>query len=94
VVGIVLGGIGIAGVGAGVGIAVDAKSRDKTAAGESGTARQTDSGSAVSEGNAATVVLSVGAAIAAVGVVVWLTAPRAKVAVGTNGHELILEGSF
>ena len=90
-----LGGAGVAGLGAGAGIALDAKSRDNRAAGESGIARQTDSSSAVSEGNAATVVVCVGAAMAAAGVLLWLTAPSSRaLAVGTSGREVILRGSF
>ncbi len=94
VVGIVLAGVGVLGMGAGVGLALFAKSKDNQASGEAGLARQTDSTSAVNTGTAATVVLAAAAAVAAAGVIVWLTAPKAKVAVGTNGHEVLLQGSF
>jgi hypothetical protein len=40
------------------------------------------------------VVFVVGGVAAAAGIVVWLTAPSAKVAVGTNGREVFLGGSF
>jgi hypothetical protein len=92
--GLVLGGAGIVGMGVGAAVALDAKSKDDRAAGEPGTARQTDSSSAVSEGNVATVVLGVGAAMAVAGVILWLTAPTERVAVGTDGRAVILRGSF
>jgi hypothetical protein len=92
--GLILGGAGVITMGVGVGVALDAKSKDNQAAGEPGVARQTDSGSAVSEGNVATVVLGVGAAMAVGGVVLWLTAPSDGVAVGTDGRGVILRGSF
>jgi hypothetical protein len=92
----------------GFGVALDAKSKDDQAKNESGPAQQwTDSGSAISEGNAATVVLGVGAAVAITGAVLWLTAPRStdgasqsssasrrSLGVGTNGRALILRGTF
>jgi hypothetical protein len=48
----------------------------------------------VSAGNAATVVFAVGGVLAAAGIVVWLTAPRAPVTVGTNGTEVVVGGAF
>lgn len=92
--GLVLGGAGVVGMGVGVAVALDAKSKDNQALGESGPARQTDSSSAVSQGNVATVLLGVGAALAVAGVIVWLTAPSEHVAMGTDGREVILRGSF
>jgi hypothetical protein len=92
--GLVLGGVGVVGVGVGIGIALDAKSKDVSAAGEKSPAQESDSRNAVNEGNVGTVVLVAGAVVAAAGVVLWLTAPSAKVAVGTRGTELLLKGTF
>jgi hypothetical protein len=102
--GLVLGGAGVVGMGVGTGIALDAKSKDNRAANETGTAQKNDSVSAVNEGNVATVVLVVGAAMAAAGVVLWLTAPSAttggpaesatNLALATDGREVILRGTF
>jgi hypothetical protein len=94
VLGLVLGGVGLVGLGVGGGVALDAKSKDVTAAGEGGSARQTDSQNAVSQGNAGTVVIVAGAVVAAAGIVLWVTAPSAKVAVGMDGRELLLRGTF
>jgi hypothetical protein len=107
-VGLVLGVVGVVTLAVGFGVALDAKSKDDQAKNESGPAQQwTDSGSAISEGNAATVVLGVGAAVAITGAVLWLTAPRStdgasqsssasrrSLGVGTNGRALILRGTF
>jgi hypothetical protein len=97
--GLVLGGVGVATLAVGFGVAFDAKSKDDAAKTETGAAQYNDSGSAVGEGNAATVVLGVGAAVAVTGVVLWLTAPRAKadgasLGVATNGRLVILRGVF
>jgi hypothetical protein len=92
--GLLMGGVGVIGMGVGAAVAFDAKAKDNRAAGELGPSRQTDSGSAVSEGNAATVVLGVGAALAATGVVLWLTAPSEKLTVGTDGRGVIFRGGF
>jgi hypothetical protein len=78
-----------------------AKSQYDAATRETGPARQGDSASAVSHGNVATIVFGVGAAVAAAGVVVWLTAPskagaRALSAGvgGVGGAELLLRETF
>ena len=98
-VGLVVAGAGVVAVGVGFAVALDAKSGWNRASGEPGTARQTDSGSAVSEGNVASVVLGVGAAVAAAGVVLWLTAPvrpdgAPGLAVGIGGRQVTLQGRF
>jgi hypothetical protein len=93
--GLVLGGLGIVGMGVGVGVALDAKSKDNTAGNENGTqAGATISKSAVNEGNGGTYVFVAGAVVAAAGVVVWLTAPSGRVAVGMDGSEVLLRGVF
>jgi hypothetical protein len=94
VIGYVLIGVGVVGLGVGAGLGFVAKSSDNTAEAETGSARYTDSGNAVSQGNVATGVFVAGAVAAAAGVVVWLTAPSAKVTVGTNGREVFLGGRF
>lgn len=98
-VGLVAAGAGVVAVGVGFAVALDAKSKWNRAAGEPGISRETDSGSAVSEGNVASVVVGVGAAVAAAGVVLWLVAPRApddgpNLAVGIGGREVMLRGRF
>jgi hypothetical protein len=81
-------------MGAGAAVAVDAKSKDSAAAGEPGLARQNDSHSATQEGNTATIVFAAGAAAAVAGVALWIFLPGASTQVGTNGHELLLRGTF
>jgi hypothetical protein len=71
-----------------------AKSQYDTAVGESGAARHNDSVSAHGLADGASIVFVAGAVVAATGAVVWLTAPKAPVSVGTNGHGLLLSGSF
>jgi hypothetical protein len=93
--GLVLGGLGIVGIGVGSGIGLDAKSKDNAAAREKGTAAgEIDSRSDVNQGNVGTAVFVAGAVVAAVGVVVWFTAPSAKVAVGMDGSEVWVRGVF
>jgi hypothetical protein len=92
--GLAIAGAGLVGLGVGAGLGLAAKSSDNRAEGETGEARYRDSGSAVSLGNLATVVFVVGGVAAAAGIVVWLTAPSAKAAVGTNGRAVFLGGSF
>jgi hypothetical protein len=91
---VVIGAVGIAGVGVGGVLGLSAKSDDDKAAGETGSARHTDSVSAVSAGNVATVVVAVSTAVAVAGVVLWLTAPRAATQVGTNGTEIVVRVRF
>ena len=81
-------------LGAATALALDAKSKDNAAASEPGIARQTDSHSAAQQGNVATVVFAVGAAAVAAGVVLWLLSPAPRTQVGTDGHELLLRGTF
>jgi hypothetical protein len=102
------GGAGIAAMGASAIVAVEAKSKDNTAANETGTARVTDSHSAVSEGDTATVVFGVGVGLALAGMITFLAAPsgrsdttsgvvtqgRPSVAMGTDGRAVFVWGSF
>ena len=108
VLGLVIGVAGVLGMAASAGAAVDAKSRDNSAANEPGTLRQTDSAGAVSEGNIATVILGVGGAMAVAGVVLWIAAPSGRASgpsaivpeggrnlmMGTDGRGVFLSGSF
>jgi hypothetical protein len=89
-----LTGLGLVGMGIGGAMVIVAKSKDDTARGESSPQRSTDSANAVSLGNAATVVTSLGAGIAACGLLFWLTAPGASVHVGTNGSGVLVSGRF
>jgi hypothetical protein len=99
-------GIGLIGVGVGIGVALDAKARDNRAFGELGMARATDSASAVTEGNMATVAVGIGGAMALAGGVLWFVAPSNRaasgslspgapsLALGTNGRGAFLCGKF
>jgi hypothetical protein len=92
--GVVATATGVVGVAAGGVIGLIAKGQYSTASGETGTSRQTDSAHAVTAGDVATVVVCVGGALAAAGLIIWLTAPSAQTSVGTNGTEVFLRGSF
>lgn len=93
-IGWIMGGAGVVGAGVGGIVGLVAKSQYDTANRETGPARRSDSESAVGTGNAATAIVCVGAAVAAAGVVIWLTAPRPPAALGTNGHELFVRTTF
>lgn len=90
--GAAIAGAGVVVVGVGGVLALGAKSQYDTALTETGAQRHDDSASAVGRANVATVVMSAGAALAAAGVIVWLTAPRA--AIGTDGRAIWLRGAF
>jgi hypothetical protein len=94
VVGLVVGATGIVAAGVGEVLAILAKSKFDTATHERGSSQVNDSASAVHQGDAATVIVSVGAGLLAAGAVVWFTSPRSGTQVGTNGRELLLGGSF
>jgi hypothetical protein len=88
-----LAAVGVLGVAAGGVIALVAKGNDDTARGEAAN-NFADSTSAVNLGNVATVIVGAGAAVAATGLVLWLTAPDASVHVGTTARALFVAGSF
>jgi serine/threonine-protein kinase len=94
VAGVGVAGAGVLAIAAGGALGLVAKSKFTTAQGESGGAQRDDSGSAVSTGNAATIVVAAGAVLAAAGVVIWLTAPSASTQVGMNGNEVFVRGRF
>jgi hypothetical protein len=94
VIGLAIGGAGLATLVTGGVLAMIAKSESNRAADEHGIARANDSTDAVHLANSAGVVIGIGAGVAAVGAVVWLTAPRTQTQVGTNGRELFLRGRF
>jgi hypothetical protein len=75
-------------------LAILAKSQFNKAETEMGSKRVNDSAGAGTMADAASVALVAGAIAAGAGVVLWLTAPSAPVAVGTNGTGLLLSGSF
>jgi hypothetical protein len=93
VLGLVIGGAGVVGMGVSGAMGLVAKSEFDSANGET-IGKHADSVRAGQLADAATVVLAAGAAIAVVGAVVWLTAPRAAVSVGTNGRVLFVSASF
>jgi len=92
--GVAMTGAGVVGAAVGGVLALSAKSQYNTAENESGAARHNDSVSAVNTGNVASVVLCVGAGVAAGGLVVWVTAPSTTTTVGTNGSQLFVRGTF
>jgi hypothetical protein len=94
VAGVVTTGIGVVGVGLGGVMGLVAKSQYDTAKADSGTQRHDESVSAVSLGNAATAIVGIGAAVAVGGAVLWLTAPDARVQIGTMGTGALVRGSF
>jgi serine/threonine-protein kinase len=94
ILGLVIGGVGVVGMGVSSALALVAKSQYDTSVGETGAARHNDSVSAHGLADGASVVFVAGAVVAATGAVVWLTAPRAPVAVGANGRGLFLAGTF
>jgi hypothetical protein len=94
VLGLVAGSVGVAGLVAGIAVAYDAKARDNEAEVAPQPQRHTQSESAASEGNVATALLIAGAALIATGTVLWFTAPRGKPAVGWNGRDILLRGTF
>jgi len=88
-----LTGLGVVGLGVGGVLVLVAKSKDSAAQNET-TNRSADSSNAVSLGNMATVFASAGAAVAATGLLLWLTAPDATVQVGAGPSSLLLSGRF
>ncbi len=93
-IGISIVGAGAVGVGVGAVLGLVAKSQWDKANDERTASRSTDSSTAVSTGNVGTVVGIVGAAVAAGGLVLWLTAPSARVQVGATAGAAVLRGSF
>jgi hypothetical protein len=87
---------GVIAMGVASALVLSAKSQYDTATTETGSRKADDSASAVSKANVATIVFGAGAAVAAAGVIVWLTAPGATgaPAVGTDGARLLLRGTF
>jgi len=94
IAGLAAAGAGIVALGAGGVLALVAKSQDNTAANETFPAKHDDSLNASHLANTATIVVGAGAAVAVIGGLVWLTAPRSETAVGTNGSGIWLRGSF
>jgi serine/threonine-protein kinase len=87
----VVGGVGVAGLGTAGVLAVLAKTQMNKAEKDGSNI---EAKKAENLGNAATVAVSVGGALAATGIILWLAGPRAPVTVGTDGTELFLSGTF
>jgi hypothetical protein len=85
--------VGALALGTGGALALVAKQRDDTAKSEAAN-NHADSASAVGLGNVATVLCGAGAAVAATGLVLWLTAPDARVHVGATPSAVVAWGSF
>jgi len=83
----------IALIAAGI-LSLVAKSEQDAATTEHGSSRVNDSAAAVHLANAATILVVAGGTVMAAGAILWLTSPNTPAQVGTNGHELILRGSF
>jgi hypothetical protein len=94
VAGWVLGGAGLGTMGASGVLALVANSRFHSAESEGSASRHADSVHAGELADAATVCLVAGGALAAAGVAVWLTAPKASVEVGLAGPTFVLSGKF
>jgi hypothetical protein len=94
IVGVAATGSGLISMAVGGALGLAAKAQDNAARTEPSAAQISDSKSAVNSGNVATVIVSAGAVVAAVGLVVWLTAPSERFAVGVNGSTLVLGGAF
>jgi hypothetical protein len=92
--GVAVAGVGVVSLGVGGILGLAAKSKFNSAEGEPSPLRETDSASAVSLGNVATGFVIAGAVVAAAGLVVWLTAPSARVQVGMKGGQVLVKGSF
>jgi hypothetical protein len=92
--GLVGGGVGVAAMGTSAVLALVAKSNFDAATSEPPAQAHTDSVGAHGLADGATVVFVAGAIVAAAGVVVWLTAPKAPVAVGLQNRGVVLSGSF
>lgn len=89
-----LGAAGVVAAAVGGGLAWSAKSRFDQATGETGTTRANDAHAAVVTGNVATAFVIGGGALVAAGVVLWLTAPTGRVAVGYDGREVLCRALF
>ncbi len=94
IAGVVVLGAGVVGVGIGGAFGLTAKSEFSTAESESGAAQRSDSASAVKGGDIATAAMIGGGIVAAVGLVVWLTAPDGAVTVGTTGRQVLARWDF
>ncbi len=94
IVGLVMGGAGIVAMGAGGILGLVAKAEDDAAAKEKNPARHKDSADASNLADIATVVVVIGTVAGAAGVVAWLTVPKGRAEVGTNGRELFLRARF
>jgi hypothetical protein len=87
-------GVGLVGMGVSGILGLVAKSKFNTAKTEPQPTQDTDSKSALSTANVATVVVAVGAAVTVGGLVFWLTAPSAPVQVGASGEGVLVRGAF
>jgi hypothetical protein len=94
VVGWVLGGVGVAAMGASGILGLVASSQFRAAEGETGRSRVTDSVHAGQLADVATVVLLAGGVVTGAGIVIWLTAPKSRVAIGMSGPSLVMSGKF
>jgi hypothetical protein len=94
VVGWIVGGVGVAAMGASGILGLVANSQFHAAEGETGPSRVTDSVHAGQLADVATVVLVAGGVVTGAGLVIWLTAPKSRVAIGTSGPSLVMSGKF
>ncbi len=93
-VGWTLCGAGTVGAAIGGALAFVAKSEHDDAAAATGSARAADLQEAGRLTTSAAILLAAGGAAAVSGVVVLLTAPRVDAAIGTNGREILVSGTF
>jgi hypothetical protein len=94
VIGIVVGAGGVVTMGTSGILGLIAKSQFDAAVNEHGPSRASDSINAHQQADTASIVFAVGAVATVTGLVIWLTAPRAPIAVGWTGKGLLLSGSL
>ena len=92
--GLIVGGAGLAAMGVSGALTLVANSQFQSAEHESGTARLDDSIRAGHLADVATVVVAAGSAVTVAGALVWLTAPKSPVSVGSNGRDVFMFGTF
>ena len=89
-----MGGIGLLGLGTSVALLLAAESRFAAAEGESGSGRASDSQDAVMLARQASLAFAFGAALAASGLVLWLTEPHWHVQVGGSAQTVFVRAKF
>jgi tetratricopeptide (TPR) repeat protein len=90
----VVGGLGVAGLGTAGVFGLLAESQWKKAQQAPNGLHASEANKASNLGNASTIAAVAGGALAATGIILWITSPRGPITVGANGSELFVNGSF